>query len=141
MQPIRNDELRWILVDFDKVSCQSGEPPLFEMGDPMPGAVEALKTLHERGWKITIFTARHYADYRPIEDWCDRWGIPARRIICGKPLAMWQIDDRAIEFNPERAEESWTRAVDKIGFYGEKPNLTVHLPEDPSLANICDDCQ
>lgn len=109
--------MKWILVDFDKVTAQGGVAPYYEMGGPMPGAVEAIKTLHERGWKITIFTARHYADYRDLEEWCDKYGIPARRIICGKPLGVFQIDDRAIEFDPSKPEESWKRAIDKIGYW------------------------
>lgn len=115
-EPIQSDELIWLGIDFDQVTSNSSPLPPYTIGEPVEGAVEALQELHRRGWKLVIFTARHWADVRPIEDWCQSHGIPIKAIICGKPLFRWQIDDRAIEFDPQTPKESWKRAVDKIGF-------------------------
>lgn len=139
--PIRSDELKWLGIDFDKVTSNSGEAPTYEMGAPMPGAVDSLRDLDKKGWKICIFTSRHWADVRPIEEWCEFWGIPVKSIICGKPLFAFQVDDRAIEFDPKTPEESWKRAVDKIGTFGEVVKPRIHVADDPALANVCDDCQ
>jgi len=62
------------------------------------GAREFCQKLVKDGWKIIIYTSRHWADYELIEKWCQKNKIPVRRIICGKPLFRCIIDDRCMEF-------------------------------------------
>lgn len=103
-----DNELKWLGIDFDKTIAYSSYPT-FEIGDPLPGALEALQELHKRGWKLTIYTARAWVDYQKIEDWCDKHNLPIRRIICGKPLFRYMIDDRNIEFHGD-----WQSVLDKV---------------------------
>lgn len=103
-----DSDLKWLGIDFDKTIAHSSFPD-FEIGEPLPGAIEALKALHEQGWKLTIYTARAWVDYQKIEDWCTQYEVPIRRIICGKPLFKYMIDDRNIEFSGD-----WKAVIDKI---------------------------
>lgn len=95
-------------LDFDNTIARSSFPD-FEIREPLPGTIEALQKLHEQGWKLTIYTARPWVDYQKIEDWCEKHGLPIRRIICGKPLFKYMIDDRNIEFSG-----NWDEVLKKI---------------------------
>jgi hypothetical protein len=97
-QPLASDGLRWLLVDFDLTIAGNSGHPDYLPSEPLEGAVESLKKLDKEGYKITIFTARAWSDYHNIENYCKHYGIPTRRIICGKPLAVCLIDDKAIGF-------------------------------------------
>lgn len=101
-------ELKWIGVDFDNTLAYSSFPD-FTIRGPLPGAVEAMQELNKRGWKVVIFTARAWVDYKKIEDWCIEHGIPQREIICGKPLFRYLIDDRNIEFSGD-----WASVLEKV---------------------------
>lgn len=104
-----NNELKWILIDFDDtVACNSGHPD-YRPTVPVKGAREALIGLEKEGWKITIYTARGWADYALIEEWLETFSIPHRRIICGKPLGKYIIDDRNIPF-----DGNWKKALKKV---------------------------
>jgi 5-methylcytosine-specific restriction endonuclease McrA len=105
---LTNEELRWIGVDWDGTIMET-HPPRFEFVKPLEGAVESLKELHKKGWKITIYTARPWVDYNKIESACIKFEIPFRRIICGKPLFKYMIDDRNIEFNGK-----WKKTLKKV---------------------------
>ncbi len=96
---ITKDEMSWLGVDFDGTLANNSGYPDFLPSEPTDGAVEAMKRLDAMGYKIIIYTSRSWADYKPIEDWCSKYGIPARRIICGKPLFLKMIDDLNIEFS------------------------------------------
>lgn len=106
-QPLKNDEVKWIGVDFDDTIASNSSFPLYVPSEPLPGAVEALKKLNNMGYKITIFTARHWADYQNVENYCLHYGIPFRRIICGKPLFKCVIDDKNVAFKGD-----WEKAVE-----------------------------
>lgn len=105
---MRNEDLKWIGVDFDGTLAYSSYPD-FEIQEPLPGAVEAMQTLHSEGWKIVIYTARPSVDYPKIEAWCRKHNIPIRDIHCGKPLFRYMIDDRNIEFDGD-----WAKTLSKI---------------------------
>ena len=107
--PLKNDELRWIMVDFDETLCHNSGLPNFYPLEPIEGAKEAMQTLTDRGYKITVFTARGWSDYSLIETWLNYYSIPFRRIICGKPLARWLIDDRAMQFKGD-----WKEITDRL---------------------------
>lgn len=92
------DEVMHLGVDLDGTLAKTHYPD-FTLDEPMPGALEAVEHLNKEGWKITIYTARPWSDYQKIEDWCTKYNIPVRRIICGKPLFKYVIDDRNIAFH------------------------------------------
>jgi hypothetical protein len=106
---ITADQLRWIMVDMDLTLCNNTGEPDFTPTTIIPGAKEAMQELVRRGWKIIIFTARHWGEYQIIENWLLKNEIPFKQIICGKPLVRWIIDDRAIGF-----EGDWKAVLDKI---------------------------
>lgn len=109
---LANNELRWIGVDFDNVMARSIWPKA-GIGEIIPGTKEGLDKLVNEGYKIVIFTARPWSDYENLERWCKDNELPVRRILCGKPLVRWMIDDRNIEFNPTNNTE-WETVIDKI---------------------------
>ena len=70
---------------------------------PIPEAINRLKTLYEKGHKIIIQTARgsktkKYAEYTQLtETQLEKFGIPYHQLIVGyKPSADLYIDDKAI---------------------------------------------
>jgi len=108
MKPINNNSLRWLGIDLDNTIAHT-EPPHYELQDPMPGARDALNELTKRGWKIIIHTSRPWDQYETIESWLDDQGIPFRRIVCGKLLAKYFVDDRNLEFSG-----NWDEVIKKI---------------------------
>lgn len=104
--PMTNEKIKWAGIDFDDTIASNSSFPDYIPGEPLPGAVDAIKTLSELGYKITIFTARPWFDYANIEAYCKHYGIPVRRIICGKPLLRFMIDDKAVAFNG-----NWDKSV------------------------------
>lgn len=103
--PIKNEEIKWLGIDFDETIASNSGFPDYTPGNPLEGAVDAIKRLDEMGYKITIFTARPWVDYSNIEKYCEHYGIPVRRIICGKPLFKCMIDDKNVEFKGD-----WNKA-------------------------------
>jgi len=96
-----------IAVDFDKVlftheSWQGHQ----QVGDPIPGAREALAELQQMGFKIMIWTTRNQRDI--IAAACELHKIPfdyinhnpnqPSEINPSKPVADYYIDDRAVRF-------------------------------------------
>lgn len=107
--PLTNEEIKWIGVDWDDTIATNSGFPTFIPGEPLVGAVESLQKLNDEGYKITIFTARPWADYANLEKYCEHYNIPARRIICGKPLFKCIIDDKNLEFNGD-----WKKVLEKV---------------------------
>lgn len=97
--PMTGEQIKWAGIDFDDTIASNSSFPDYIPGAPLPGAVDGIKKLDEMGYKITIFTARPWFDYANIEAYCKYYGIPVRRIICGKPLLRFMIDDKAVAFS------------------------------------------
>lgn len=109
MKPLTSEELKWVGIDLDKTLAHNSGLPDFVLGEPINGAKEALEKIIEMGFKPIIYTARPYSDYNIIENWLDINKIPFRRIICGKVLLRFMIDDKNIEFNG-----NWGEVLTKI---------------------------
>jgi hydroxymethylpyrimidine pyrophosphatase-like HAD family hydrolase len=103
------DELKWILCDLDNTICNNSGFPDFIPTQVITGTKKALREITDRGYKVIIFTARPYSDYQLIEQFLDDNDLEYRRIICGKPLAKYMIDDKAIEFKGD-----WDKVLNKI---------------------------
>jgi hypothetical protein len=113
----QEDENR-ILVDMDDTICH--ELSDGECGEPMEGVKEALAKLKEQGFEIIIFS--HRADDEHGQDEIKKYleihEIPYDSIFQGeKPLARFQIDDRAIHF------DNWNSVLKQI----EKSDKTASL--------------
>lgn len=105
-----------VLVDFDNTLAPWGK--LFRVTEFLPGAIEAMHLLKERGYQIGIFTSRlspswHVAEGRdplfgPLahRDYLERLliehGIPFDFITCEKVPAVLMLDDKAMRVTQER---------------------------------------
>jgi hypothetical protein len=92
--PLPSDGLRWVSVDFDETIAHNSGYPDYIPKEPLGGVKEKLEALEEKDYKIIIHTARPWADYTNIEQFMDYYKLPFRRIVCGKLLAKYYIDDR-----------------------------------------------
>ena len=90
-------EARTLCVDIDLTLCVSQGD--YAEAEPIEGAREALQALRKDGWKIVLFTARHFNHWQMTVDWLARFGFEYDQIAFGKPPARYYIDDRAIPFN------------------------------------------
>jgi capsule biosynthesis phosphatase len=99
-----------IVLDLDGVICKFKEDPSddYYQLEPFPEAVETLQKLNSEGHYIIIHTARgmttengnidaiYKRHYTSIYNWLTKWNIPFDKLILGKPLADFYVDDRAI---------------------------------------------
>lgn len=71
--------------------------------DPRPGAEEFLRELHERGFRVVIFTTRWEDDAR---GWLARHGLDrwVAAVTDRKPAAHVFVDDRAVCFRGDFGE-------------------------------------
>ncbi len=105
-QPGPRADLKWLAIDLDGTLAEPTwrpDNPTPEIGPPIRANVQKAREAAGLGWKIVIHTARPWTDYEAIEWWCARWGVPARRIVCGKILAQLYIDDKG----RHESAESW----------------------------------
>lgn len=98
-----------ICLDFDGTISEWAKYP--EPGPPTPGVKEALQELKDMGFEILILSARtsdemskHPIDKemekRRMEEYLDEHEIPYDVVLkSDKPVAMFYIDDRALEFH------------------------------------------
>lgn len=67
--------------------------------DPLPGALEFINELMNRGHKVTIFTARE--DHQGVSDFLASKGFPRLAVTSTKlPHFTVIIDDRNLPFQP-----------------------------------------
>ena len=101
-------ELNWLGIDLDKTIAHNSPHPDYALLEPIDGAREALQSLSKGGWRITIYTARHWQDYDIICEWLNKYKIPYDQVVCGKLFCRWMIDDKAIHF------DSWDNVLKQI---------------------------
>jgi phosphoglycolate phosphatase-like HAD superfamily hydrolase len=83
-----------IAVDFDGTLHDSKHPVEGKkMGPPMPGALEAIEELQDRGYGIIVFTVNNP---KVVGEWLEYYGFDDFIVTNTKPNAMFYIDDRAI---------------------------------------------
>lgn len=98
-----------LAIDFDGVIHDAAHPVAGRrMGEPMPGAIEALDSLQEAGYRIVIHTVRG-GNPGHIVDWCDYYGVPYDDVTNKKPNAEYYIDDKALPFT------SWPAVLGLLG--------------------------
>ncbi|MDI3297639.1 MAG: hypothetical protein QJR08_00555 [Bacillota bacterium] len=97
-----------IAIDLDGVlaSYQGFDPenPPQEIGDPLPGAIDFVKTLLGAGWRVVIHTRNH--SQSQLDDWLIAHGLGDANVgAVGAPLSALPIDatvyldDRALRFD------------------------------------------
>ena len=83
-------------IDFDRVIHDIDHPiDGKRMGPPMPGAVQAMRQMHERGHKLIVHSTR---TGKHIADWLAFYGIPWDDITSVKQTADVYLDDKAVRF-------------------------------------------
>jgi len=89
---------RTIAIDFDGViHTYKGWRKGF-LDVPIPGILEFIKMLQERGAEVVVFTTREVAD---VQNWLELYDFPVLRITNEKlkEFSVF-IDDRAVVFHP-----------------------------------------
>ena len=105
---------RDICIDFDGTIIEEVKFP--EVGKLKPGALEAIKALKAKGYRILIFSARNNPDiwnqearFNQMVELLEQYQIPYDEIILTpKPRYLFLIDDRAIRFS------TWNEALEVI---------------------------
>ena len=100
-----------ICVDLDGTICENISPGVsYKDVKPLPGAVDALEELKQRGFYIVISTARNMRacnnnigrivarQGKIVIDWLDKYGVPYDELRFGKPHVDYFIDDKGIKF-------------------------------------------
>lgn len=100
-----------ICIDIDGVLCQLRRPEQqYADLEPVPGAVEKMKSLKQAGHYLILCTARHMATCnsnigmavarqgRTLFDWLAKYQIPYDEIWFGKPHADVYLDDNGFRF-------------------------------------------
>jgi capsule biosynthesis phosphatase len=100
-----------ICIDLDGVVCKLRKPgEQYADLEPVPGAVEALRSLRAAGHVVILSTARHMKTTAGNEglvlarqgkvtfDWLDRHAVEFDEIHFGKPHADVYLDDNAVRF-------------------------------------------
>lgn len=98
-----------VAVDFDDTLCDSSNiKEGKQMGEPIPGAIAAMKELKGKGYIVVVHTVR---GDRPkhVEDWLKYYGCPFDVVTNIKVPAMVYIDDRALRFNGD-----WLDTLDEL---------------------------
>jgi hypothetical protein len=102
--------LNFVGIDFDNCIAKKIWPEE-GIGEPMPGVHDGLEELKSLGYQLFIFTARPYADIKPIRNWLKDHDLIGfiDGIICGKPLFKLMIDDSAFRFSGD-----WSRDMEEV---------------------------
>lgn len=122
----------WVAVDLDgtilvETGDVGGRPPL---GEPYPGAREALQELVDAGVRVSIWTARQYFEdedgddaewQQEIDEHLKYHQIPYTDIYVGKkPPADVFIDNKAIAF-----KENWPQVLQEAVQMMQKDAITM----------------
>ena len=96
-----------LCIDLDGTLAEITDD--YSSAPPIPGAADALRTLKFNGWKIIIFTARHFNHWEITTRWLNDNHFEYDQLVFGKPTARFYIDDRGINFNGD-----WDSTVTKL---------------------------
>jgi FMN phosphatase YigB (HAD superfamily) len=104
------EETDWVLVDFDGTihpydkKNKAKDFPI--KNPPLRGARETLQEIRKHGYKIIVYTARHWSEHKSISEYLRHYQIPFDAIICGKVFGVLMIDDRAFRLTDWRKDRS-----------------------------------
>ncbi len=76
------------LIDIDGTVCEdipNEEAERFWTAEPLPGALNKVKSLYDRGDRVTFFTSRTSAHAKATEHWLDKHGFPYESVCYNKP--------------------------------------------------------
>ena len=109
------DKKKTIAIDFDGVihAYSKGFQGLENAYDsPHPGAINAITTLYEKGYRLIVVSSRPAHVIRP---WLEKFELINYfdEVTNVKRPAAFYIDDHAVEFK-KGSDSSWTRALEII---------------------------
>ena len=107
--PQKPNKLSQIGVDFDGTIFETSGYPDYTPTTIIPGAKEGLEKIEDMGFKVVVFTARPWSDLYLLKHLIKEYDLPVDQIICGKPLFLQMIDDKAIGFSG-----SWKDTLTKL---------------------------
>tara|TARA_R110000850_G_scaffold120076_3_gene237450 strand:- start:2594 stop:3619 length:1026 start_codon:yes stop_codon:yes gene_type:complete len=119
--PGMESQLKNLAIDLDGVihTFDKGWHDGTCYGDPIPAAIEAIKSL-SLNWNIIVFSAKVRPDrplvdgktgYELVEEWLERYEIRdlISEITHEKPRAQYYIDDKAIAF-----ADNWDDILERL---------------------------
>lgn len=86
-----------ICVDIDGVIFEYEKYQKNHWGNPIKGAVEALKEL-QQSYHVILFTARGDAERKALVEHLKKHGMVYDELNMTKPIALFYIDDRGVRF-------------------------------------------
>jgi ribonucleotide monophosphatase NagD (HAD superfamily) len=103
-----------LAIDWDGVIHDRANPVEGKrLGEPLPGAKEAIEKLVDRGFRVVIFTcvAHTPAGHQAVTDWMEYYDIPCHDVTAVKPVADLYIDDKGLR------HKNWSQSLYLIGEY------------------------
>lgn len=99
-----------VAVDFVGVICNMADRPEgHKLGQPFPGAVDALQDLYDTFHVIIHTTMANTPRGRQVvADWLEHFDVDYHEIV-GKPAADFYVDDHALE------HKSWIMTKRRLG--------------------------
>lgn len=82
----------------------------FENSKPITKVIDKVNLLHDKGWKIVLYTARGQKSCKTIEEmhekyegvtrkWLEKHGVKYDELLFGKPNADYYVDDKAMSIS------------------------------------------
>jgi len=101
------------VFDFDGViSTYNGWRGFDVFGEPIPSTIKVMNDLQSQGWRIVIFTTRHFTP--AMQEWLRIAGVTYDDVnntkhnpphTSNKPIADVYVDDRAVNFHGQSAPQ------------------------------------
>jgi hypothetical protein len=117
-----------VCVDLDGVLARFDSwKGIDHIGDPIPGAVEFMRTLKEN-FRVVVYTTRckvfpdpekflgSYDLVRIVKVWLDSHAFPYDEVYegQGKPFAVAYVDDRAAVCEPQKSPLAFVNALVRV---------------------------
>lgn len=87
-------------IDIDDTICKSGSPSDYSTAVPIDKAIKKVNDLYDSGHEIVFWTARGSGtgiDWREVtESQLKEWGVKYHKLLLGKPVYDFFIDDKNI---------------------------------------------
>ena len=87
-----------IAIDIDGTICTEEKTFERSLAKPLPGSIENVNSLYDKGHTVILWTARGWEQYRMTHDWLIKHGFKFHALQMGKIIYDVFIDDRARHF-------------------------------------------
>ena len=87
-------------IDIDDTICRSGSPSDYSTAVPISKAIKKVNEMYDNGHEIIFWTARGSGtgiDWKELtESQLKEWGVKYHKLVLGKPVYDFFIDDKNI---------------------------------------------